>query len=194
MRLYSFSVVEKKEAVALVLGICVPTGYFVSLWKNMEIVRWHDSCTGTLLLRSRSLGSHNMRLYSFSVVEKEAVALVLGICVPTGYFVSLWKTMEIVRVSLSSGATLNIKFLGPVVESIISLTSALVAKMLIVLVSTLSNSQLFLLKKNVSCFCKCKSSSHFFSRNIRVYAIFNNQSFNDTLTKYIVSFEQLGLE
>ena len=32
----------------------------------------------------------------------------------------------------------------------------------------------------------------FFSKNIRIYAIFNYQSFNDTLTNDIVSFEQLG--
>ena len=31
----------------------------------------------------------------------------------------------------------------------------------------------------------------FFSKNISVYAIFNDQSFNDTLTNDIVSFEQL---
>ena len=65
-------------------------------------------------------------------------------------------------------------------------------KMLTVLVSTISNSQLFLLKKNVSSFCKCKSYSHFFSKNISVYPIFNDQNFNDTLTNDIVSFEQLG--
>ena len=41
-------------------------------------------------------------------------------------------------------------------------------------------------------FCKCKSYSHFFSKNINIYAIFNDQSFNDTLTNDIVSFEQLG--
>ena len=61
-------------------------------------------------------------------------------------------------------------------------------KMLTVLVSTLSNSQVFLLKKNVSSFC----NSHFFSRNISIYAILNDQSFNDTLTNDIFSFEQLG--
>ena len=38
---------------------------------------------------------------------------------------------------------------GPVVQSIVSLTSSLVVKMLTVLVSTISNSQVFLLKKNV---------------------------------------------
>ena len=32
----------------------------------------------------------------------------------------------------------------------------------------------------------------FFQQNISVYAIFNDQSLNDMLTKDIVSFEQLG--
>ena len=32
----------------------------------------------------------------------------------------------------------------------------------------------------------------FFSKNISEKAIFNDQSFNDTLTNDIVSFEQLG--
>ena len=31
----------------------------------------------------------------------------------------------------------------------------------------------------------------FFSKNISVYAIFNDQNFNDMLTNNIVSFEQL---
>ena len=67
-------------------------------------------------------------------------------------------------------------------------------KMLTVLVSTISNSQAFLLKKNMSSFCKCmqKLLKFFFSKNISVYAIFNGQSFNDTLTNDIVSFEQMG--
>ena len=83
------------------------------------------------------------------------------------------------------------KNLGPVVQSIVCLTCLLVVKMLTVLVSTISNSKVLLLKKNVSSFCK----SHFFSTNISKYAIFeNDQSFNDTLTNGIVSFEQLGPE
>ena len=47
-----------------------------------------------------------------------------------------------------------------------------------------------LLEKNVSSFCKCYS--HFLSKTISVYARFNDQSFNDTLTNDIVSFAQLG--
>ena len=61
--------------------------------------------------------------------------------------------------------------------------------MLTVLVSRISNSQAFFLKKNVGSFCK--SYPHFFSKNISVCAIFNDQSFNDMLTNDI-SFEQLG--
>ena len=41
----------------------------------------------------------------------------------------------------------DLKYLGPVVQSIVSLMSSLVVKMLTLLVSTISNSQVFLLKK-----------------------------------------------
>ena len=78
-------------------------------------------------------------------------------------------------------------YLGQVVQSFISLTSSLVVKTLTVLGSTISNSQVFLLKK-----CECKSYLHFFSKNISVYAISNDQSLNDTLSNDIVSFEQVG--
>ena len=44
----------------------------------------------------------------------------------------------------------------------------------------------------MSSFCKCKSYSHFFSKNISLYAVFNDQSFKDMLTNAVVSFEQLG--
>ena len=84
-----------------------------------------------------------------------------------------------------------LSILGTVVQSIVSLTSSLLVKMLTVPVNTISNSQVFLLK-NVSSFCKCKSYSHFFSKNISVFAILNDQSFNDTLNNDIISFEQLG--
>ena len=64
-------------------------------------------------------------------------------------------------------------------------------KMLTVLVSTIFNSQVFLLKKNLSNLCKCKSksNSHFFSKNISIFAIFNDQNFSNTVTNDIISFE-----
>ena len=43
----------------------------------------------------------------------------------------------------------------------------------------------------MSSFCK-KLLTFFFSKNISIYALFNDQSFNATLTKNTVSFEQLG--
>ena len=77
----------------------------------------------------------------------------------------------------------------PVLQSIVSL----VVKMLTVLVSIISNLQVFLLKKKtVSSICTCKSYSHFFSKNISIHGIFNDQSFNNMLANRIVSFEQLG--
>ena len=57
--------------------------------------------------------------------------------------------------------------------------------MLNVLESTISNSQVFLLKK----WLLKKWLFTFFSKNISIYAIFSDQSFNDTLTNEIVSFE-----
>ena len=80
---------------------------------------------------------------------------------------------------------------GPAVQSIVSLMSSLVVKILTILVSTMSNTQEFLLKK-CEYFLQMQSYSHFFSKNISTYAIFNDQSFNNTLTNNIVSFEQLG--
>ena len=41
-------------------------------------------------------------------------------------------------------------------------------------------------------FANAKANHIFFSKNISVYAIFNDRSFNGTLTNGIVSFEQLG--
>ena len=82
--------------------------------------------------------------------------------------------------------------LGPVVQSIISLTSFSVVKMLIVLVSTISNSHIFLLKKCEQLLQMQKLLTFFQQKKSSIYAIFNDQSFNDTLTNDIVSFEQLG--
>ena len=43
-------------------------------------------------------------------------------------------------------------------------------------------------------FANAKATHISFSKNISIYAISNDQSFNDTLTNDIVSFEQLGPE
>ena len=61
----------------------------------------------------------------------------------------------------------------------------LVVKMSTVLVSTVSNSQLFLLKK-------CDSHLFYSAKILAYMPLFNDQSFNNTLINDIVSFEQLG--
>ena len=43
-------------------------------------------------------------------------------------------------------------------------------------------------------FVNAKAIHTLFSKKISVYAIFNDPSFNDTLTNDILSFEQLGSE
>ena len=64
---------------------------------------------------------------------------------------SKWKVTKVVSI-VNQGVNL-IKFTqGPVFQSIVSLTSSLVVKMLTVLVSMISNLQVFMLK-NVSSFC-----------------------------------------
>ena len=85
---------------------------------------------------------------------------------------------------------LLIKELGPGFQSIVSLTRLLVIKILTVLLSTITNSQVFLLKKMWVAFANAKATHIFSSKNISIYAIFNDQSFNDTLTNHIVSFQQ----
>ena len=81
--------------------------------------------------------------------------------------------------------------LGPVVQSIVSLTSLLMVKMLIFLVSTISNAQVFLLKK-LEKLLQMQQLLTFFQQNFSIFAIFYDQSFNNSLTNDIVSFEQLG--
>ena len=76
---------------------------------------------------------------------------------------------------------------GPVVQSIVSLTSSLVVKLLSVLLSRISNSQVVLLKK-----CEMQKLLTFYQQNNSLYAILNDQSFNDMLTNNIVSFEPMG--
>ena len=92
-----------------------------------------------------------------------------------------------------SDQTMKLHNQGPVVQSIVSLTSLSVVEMFcFFLVSTMSNSQVFLLKKMWVAFANAKATHIFFSKNISIYAIFNDQGFNITLTNDIVSFEQLG--
>ena len=65
--------------------------------------------------------------------------------------------------------------------------------MLTVQVSTISNSHVFLLKKCEKFFANEKATHIFFSKNISVYAIFNDQSFNDALTTTLLALNKRAL-
>ena len=80
--------------------------------------------------------------------------------------------------------------LGPVVQSVVSLTSLLWVILLTVLVDSIYNILIFFCWKNVSSFCK--SYSHFFSKKFQHICVSLNVNFNESLTNDIVSFEQLG--
>ena len=77
------------------------------------------------------------------------------------------------------------KCLGPVVQSLVSLTSSLRVISLNVLVESIYNILIFFAEKS-------KSYSHFFSKKLQHICISLNVNFNESLTKDVVSFEQLG--
>ena len=74
----------------------------------------------------------------------------------------------------------NTHFQGPVVQSIISLTSSLT-----VVAKVFSNTLIFFLR-NVSSFCK--ATQMFSAKNVSVLAIFQDRNFNITLAYTFVKF------
>ena len=81
---------------------------------------------------------------------------------------------------------------GPVVQSVVSLTSSLRVISLTVLADSIYNIQIFFAEKNVSSFCTAKSYSHFFSKKFQHICVSLDVNFNESLTNDVVSFEQLG--
>ena len=79
------------------------------------------------------------------------------------------------------------------VQIFVSLTSSLVVKMLTVLASTISNSDIFAEKMGVA-YANAKATHIVFSKNISICAIFNDKNLKDTFTNDIVIFEHLGPE
>ena len=82
-------------------------------------------------------------------------------------------------------------YLGPFVQSVVSLTSSLRVISLTVLADSINNILIFFAEKNVS---SCKSYSHFFSKKFQHICVSLDVNFNELLTNDVVSFEQLGPE
>ena len=78
---------------------------------------------------------------------------------------------------------------GPVVQSVVSLTSLLRVISLSVLADSIYNILIFFAEKNVSSFC---TYSHFFSKKFQHIFVSLDVNFNESLTNDVVSFEQLG--
>ena len=72
---------------------------------------------------------------------------------------------------------------GPILQSIVSVTSSLMTNSLTVVAEIFSNTLIFLLQK-CEYLLHCKSYPHFFQqKNINVFAIFQDRNFNVTLAK-----------
>ena len=82
--------------------------------------------------------------------------------------------------------------LGPVVQSVVSLTSPLRVISLTVLVDSIYNILVFFAEKIEVAFAHCKSYSHFFSKKFQHICLSLYVNFNESLTNDVVSFEQLG--
>ena len=80
---------------------------------------------------------------------------------------------------------------GPVVQSVLSLTSSLRIISLTVLTDSVYNIMIFFAEKMWVAFAR-KSYSHFFSKKFQHICVSLNVYFNESLTNDIVSFEQLG--
>ena len=80
---------------------------------------------------------------------------------------------------------------GPVVQSIVSLTSSLWVISLTVLADLIHNILIFFAEKNVSSFCTAKATP---SKKFQHICVSLDVDFNELLTNDVVSFEQLGPE
>ena len=74
---------------------------------------------------------------------------------------------------------------GPVVQSVVRLTSSLRVISLTILADSIYNILIFFAEKNVN-------YSHFFSKKFQHICVSLVVNFNELLTNYVVSFEQLG--
>ena len=95
------------------------------------------------------------------------------------------KLNRIVRHSKIIGLD-NSGYQGPVVQSVVSLTSSLRVISLTVLADSIHNILVFFAEK------MWVSYSHFFSKKFQHINVSLNVNFNESLTNDIVSFEQLG--
>ena len=86
---------------------------------------------------------------------------------------------------------IRIGILGPVVQSVVSLTSSLRVISLTVLAHSIYNILIFFAEKMWVAFALQKLLT-FFSKKFQHIGVSLDQNFNESLTNDLVSFEQLG--
>ena len=91
-------------------------------------------------------------------------------------------------------ACAGLYYQGPVVQSVVSLTSSLRVISLTVLADFIYNILIFFAEKNVSSFCITKATNIFSAKKLQHICVSLNVNFNESLTNDVVSFEQLGPE
>ena len=80
--------------------------------------------------------------------------------------------------------------LGPVVQSVVSLTSSLRVISLTVLADSIYSIPIFFAEKHVS--ATAKATHIFFSKKYQHICVSLDVNFNESLTNDVVSFEQMG--
>ena len=98
---------------------------------------------------------------------------------------------NIIRWEMWCGGSSDGIYLGPVVQSIVSLTSSLRVISLTVLADSIHNIVIFFAEKMWVAFALQKLLT-FFSKKIQHICISLDVNFNESLTNDVVSFEQLG--
>ena len=82
----------------------------------------------------------------------------------------------------SSATVLQLDLQGPIVQSVVSLTSSLRVISLTVLADSIHNILIFFAEKNVSSFCIAKATLIFFSKKFQHICISLYINFNESLT------------
>ena len=83
--------------------------------------------------------------------------------------------------------------LGPVIQSVVSLTSSLKVISLTVLADSIYNILIFFAEKMWVAFAlHCKSYSHFFNKKFQHICVLLDVNFNKSLTNDVVILKQLG--
>ena len=150
----------------------------------------------TLLSRSGHCQSyirtHEIETAMCSSINDNDAALQPNVSLQNNVIYFCWDNFDLNGETLvgtdTTHSTHGLVILGPVVQSVVSLTSSFRVISLTVLTDSIYNILIFFAEKNVS----SKSYSHFFSKKFQHICVSLDLNFNESLTNDVVSFEQLG--